>query len=418
MASNRGAALLVTLITLVVLVLFCAGYMSMVSTERRMTNLTWNSTVAINVAEAGIEAAIWEFEYGGEDFLEDEGWAGEDPKTMSDTLMDSSGNAVGDYTVSASGFTFDTRMIDSTGFVPTQAQPLVQRRVVVELSPNYIFPMAAFGLEGVKMDSNATTDSFDSRLGLYGGGNVGSNGDIGTNATSTSPPAIWLSSNALADGDAFCGPEGDPEQAIVTQSSSDITGSEEPLSEEQVPFYPTPPSGLIVSGSISLSGVDTMTISGNRQYSSIYLDGDSILTIDANSILYITGTLEMESNSQVHITNGAEVDIYVDGRIYMDSNTQVNNTTKDPTKLTLYGTAALTDDGSNPGVELDSNADFYGAVYAPNATIEVDSNASMCGALFGKYIHLDSNAQLHFDEALNGFGAPYNGFKTSSWQEM
>jgi hypothetical protein len=415
--DERGMVLLSAMIGVLVLTLICGAYMSTFMVENRLTSRTWDSLTGINVAEAGAELAFWELEYGGGDFLSIDGWAGANPITRTGFMQTSAGDVLGEYFISVTNPTTDTPTIESTGFVPNQAAAEVQRIVRIAVEPDYIFDMAAFGIDGVSMNSNAITDSYDSGVGPYGGANVGSNGDIGTNSISTSPPAITLDSNAHCNGDAFIGPGGDPATAIWTGASSTISGGQEATRRETEVLSMAPPTGLPVNGDFSLGGDETATMSSSGEYGSIFLDGNSILTIDSDVTIYITGELEMVSNSQLHITNDADVEIYVDGRIYLESNTAVNNISQDPATLAIYGTDSLTDSGDEPGVEFDSNNDFYGTIYAPQSTISVDSNAEFYGAMFGKFVELDSNVQVHYDEALQVPGAAAEGFQVESWQE-
>ena len=51
-------------------------------------------------------------------------------------------------------------------------------------------------------------------------------------------------------------------------------------------------------------------------------------------------------------------------------------------------------------VDFDSNTEVWGTVYAPNAVVEIDSNLELFGSLVARRVILDSNCQIHYDEAL------------------
>jgi len=277
-----------------------------------------------------------------------------------------------------------------------------------------IFDIPIFGDQGVRLGSNSRTDSYDSALGAYGGANLASNGDVGTNSISTTAPyAIDLDSNASINGDAIIGPGGDTSQAISIDSNVTITGTKSTLPALKELPQIIAPAGLPYQGAISLSSNDTLTISGSGEYSNIILDSNSVLTINTNATIYITGTLSLNSNSQLNISNNSEVTFYINGALHLDSNTAINNLSQDPTKLSVYGTDSLTD------VSFDSNSNLYGAIYARKAYITSDSNSNIYGSLIGERIRLDSNATVHYDEALGReTGGPGSGLmEISSWQE-
>jgi hypothetical protein len=65
---------------------------------------------------------------------------------------------------------------------------------------------------------------------------------------------------------------------------------------------------------------------------------------------------------------------------------------------------------------VDSNAAFYGTIYAPKADIRIDSNARFYGAMAGKSIDIDSNAGFHYDEALGRMSSAQPTITVVSWR--
>ncbi len=74
------------------------------------------------------------------------------------------------------------------------------------MNPGAIVPFSAvfIGDEHLKVAGSDITDSYDSRLGEYGGENVGSNGDVLTNGNT--PGAMEILGAVLINGDAATGP--------------------------------------------------------------------------------------------------------------------------------------------------------------------------------------------------------------------
>ena len=288
-----------------------------------------------------------------------------------------------------------------------------------------LFDVAVFGEEGVSLDSNACTDSYDSTQGAYGGANVGTNGDVGTNATN--PGAITLLSNACVKGDAVAGPGANPSTAISDLSSVGISGAESAVSSPKDLPAVIAPTGLPNNGNINLSGncphdindpiphatTASTTITASGAYTFIRVDNNDCVVIDTTGgdVTVVTGSLELLSNAHMDLIGAGSVTIYVTGNpLTLDSNTKINNNSQDPTTLQLLGTDAVTN------VTYDSNSAFYGAIYTRNANITIDSNADIYGAVIANRVDLSSTAEVHYDEALGNL--PGFGVEITYWREV
>ena len=69
-------------------------------------------------------------------------------------------------------------------------------------------------------------------------------------------------------------------------------------------------------------------------------------------------------------------------------------------------------------VQLSSNADFVGAIYAPKITYSLGSNFDVYGSIICGRLTLASNGEIHFDEALlyDGEGEPE--YDVRLWHEL
>jgi hypothetical protein len=258
-------------------------------------------------------------------------------------------------------------------------------------------------------------DSYDSRDGPYGGANVKSNGKTGTNSTETS--GIYMDSNAVVNGPVYTGAGSDPNQVIEMKASAAINGPTQALtSPKELPSV-IAPSGLPDQGNFWIGNDDTLTISQSGQYDNFTMDSNAIVTITGDLQLYVTGEFNLLSNAQLVLADGASVELYVGGSYFQDSNTTFSNVSQDPTKLTVLGLDSLYD----ATIKWYSNTEFYGAVYMPSAFIDVDSNTDFYGAMIGRYLEMDSNIQVHYDEALGGidtFGSGPANYIVKSWQQL
>lgn len=297
----------------------------------------------------------------------------------------------------------------STGRI-IKAEKEILKRIRVIIHRTGIFDLGLFGDNAITLGSNVTTDSYDSDVGSYLI-TQSQEGDIGTNSTANS--AIFLDSNSIVNGNATIGPGGDVETAINVNSNAQINGERiAASSEKELPLLDAsdvPP--LPDRGSLFLGGSDTATISDSGRYSSLVIDSNALLTINQDVTLYVQGELRIDSNAQLRITGGVDVTIYVGGNVSVKSNGIVNESSL-ASNFSLIGL-----DTCN-AIELNSNVDFYGVVYAPTANIEIHSNADLYGSVVGSCLLIDGNAGLHYDKALANDFSMGATIKLEDWQEL
>lgn len=412
---ERGSVFIVALLVIVIMLLLSMPFLFKLSAQYKTTDKSFKVLAATNLAEAGAERAIWELNHG-----DISTWNGDsDLRTMIiSSFQGAGGTSIGDIEISVSDPEGETPIILATGQVPTIGTMTVDRTISVVLEREggtSLFDYGVFGDEGVELEGNAEVDSYDSRDGLYGGENVNSNGDTGTNSSDYG--CIDLSNNAKLYGIAFSGPGSDPDNVILTRHNSEIFGEKQALSDiKELPSV-TPPGGLPSMGDYYLGSNDEDTISENGEYSSFLLRSNAEVTVTADVTLYITGEFSMRSNTKLEIADGVSVTIYLGGSFEQRSNTRINNLSQNPLTLIVLGT-----DSFNGEMEWNSNSDFWGAVYVPQADVEFESNSHFYGSIVAKSMELDSNAKLHYDEALVEFDAPVGGggssnYAVKSWQE-
>jgi len=278
-----------------------------------------------------------------------------------------------------------------------------QLELVVREVTNSTFIWAAFGDEGMTMDSNAMVDSYDSSVSSYamqetnGNGNktyANSGGNIGSNA------GISIDSNTAVWGDATPGPS----DAVLALGNSTISGATTPNTDVvAMPGVNVP--AIASMGDVTVDGGDTAIIpSGDHHVGEFVADSNStVRVVGPATIVFDSFSLGSNAEFIVDAANGP-VEIFVIGDFVMNSNTLIASETLTPADITIN---LLSDNIIDPGldvdldeVDFDSNAQLYGTVYAPNAAIEINSNFELFGALVARTVHLDSNSKVHFDEAL------------------
>ena len=409
---EQGFVLVIAVILMGFLLLLALPFMSQLSAENRLTDKSFKSCAALSLAEAGVERAVWELNFG--DITT---WDGDAAlRTMTITSFQApSGNVVGDIEIKVHNPETKTPLVEATGILSYSDSALMAKATRVELEEVKYDPwnFAVFGDEDVDFSSAAEVDSYDSEDGPYGGTNVGTDGDVGTNGDLLG--CIDLCPNAKIYGDAVSGPGSDPESVIITQGNSYIDGEKKSLDEEKPMPSVIPPEGLVFMGGYSLGVGDVGTINASGEYTSFILGSNSTVTITSDVILYITGDFTMSSNSQLNIADGVSVTIYLGGTFSQNSNSQINNLSQDPTNLLILGT-----DSFNGTMTWNSNTDFYGAVYVPRAHVDFRSNTDFYGSIIANTFEFNSNARFHYDRALAGLkrddmeDLPYG---VKSWQE-
>ncbi len=411
--EEKGFVLIVGLVVMTVLLLLAVPFLYQLSFENKLTNKSYKSSAALSLAEAGVERAIWELNYG-----DISTWVGDSSlRTMGiSSFQTPDGKVIGDIEIRVEDPDGDNPVVSSAGRVALVESRVLYKgaRVVLEEEKYKPWTNGIFGDEELEFSSNAYVDSYDSRKGAYGGSNMGSEGDVGTNGTDYGD--IDLDPNARIYGNAVSGPESTPEDVIILRGNAEIFGEMDSLSEPHaMPSVPLP-EGLPYNGDYFLGGTDSDTIDQSGEYASFRLDSNAKVTIAADVTLFITGEFAMLSNSELDIADGVKVTIYLGGSFIQDSNTQINNLSEDPTSLLILGT-----DSFNGEMEWNSNSQLWCAVYAPKADVHFNSNAGFYGSISAKSFDCDSNSIIHYDWALAALeldGCDGTPFKIKSWQEV
>ncbi len=406
--KERGFILVVGMIVMTFLLLLALPFLFQTSVESRLTVKSYKVSTALSLAEAGIERAIWELNYG-----DISSWTGDDTlRTMNiSSLQASGGNVIGDIEIRVVEPDADDPVVESTGRVAYIGPQKLARTVRSALGGYPPFKFAAFAEDGIMIDQGVAIDSYDTRNGAYDNpGNAGSEGDIGTNSGEFN--AIYMDNSADLAGDAVSGYESDPESVIITDPGANIDGEKRAL-EYKIKLPAIIPPELPYKGDYFITGEDTIIESG--RYDSFTMEANSEVTIDGDVTLHITADFYMDQNSRLDIAIGASLQIIMgSGGFEMDQSSTINNLSKDPTKFVLFGTASFTGD-----IYIDQGSEFYGAIYAPNAFVELDQGDGFYGAIIANDILFDKHTVLHYDKALEdleilpSMGALY---EVKSWQ--
>ena len=331
--------------------------------------------------------------------------------------------------------------LQSTGFVTVGSVTFkrILKQTVRRESP-FDSAIKAYGSSGitVELSGQAYTDSYDSSLGRYNvNGNISNHGDVITNGS------------------------------ISLTGQSQINGAQTPNANMTCPTTPIKVpddlAGLTPVSALSVSGQNTVNITGDHKYTSITLSGQSKLIVTGPSNIYVTGNWSISGQSLFSVSSASTgpVIIYIDGNISA-SGQGITNDTYIPSNLQIYGTALQNWDSSvtysiNKNViyncsiweSLQNNnlnhtpvsgswwssgaptqtftfsgqAALYGAIFSPFSNMTISGQGGIYGAVVGYDITMSGQSTIHFDEALKNLSLPGStggsgGLIFQDWKEI
>jgi Tfp pilus assembly protein FimT len=112
--KEQGFVLVVGMVIMGVLLLLAIPFLYQLTFENRLTDKSFKSSAATSLAEAGVDRAIWELNYG-----DISGWTGDDTlRTMSiSSFQAAGGNVIGDVGIRVVDPTADHPIVESRGIV-------------------------------------------------------------------------------------------------------------------------------------------------------------------------------------------------------------------------------------------------------------------------------------------------------------
>jgi hypothetical protein len=385
--DQRGIILVVVLMVMIVLSLLGSALLTMSFTEDQISRNDQDVVQALYVAEGGVQSTLNQLNL--------------DPAAAS-PQTGTIGTGQFSATWAAAAPPANQRRIDAFGYVPLQASPRAVKRisVLINKSGPSLFGRGAFGDTFVEISGGSQTDSYDSALGVYGGANVGSNGDVGGNGTiDISNAATVIKGDVAAKVDAIIGGG-----ATVTGTVTD--GGAPAVSNPDIDcpsggFTPTP---AIPGG----KGITYDSSTGNLEVSK------TNLTLAGPGPYYFNDLVIKGAGSSLTFTVPPHIDIYVKN-LFDSSGGSVVNTT-DPTNLTIYGC------GNTSAVAwyVSGGGDARFAMYAPHHPVWITGTSDLWGAVVGKEFRATGGSKLHYDEALGRVSAPGSKYSilAGSWTEL
>lgn len=290
--------------------------------------------------------------------------------------------------------------------------------------------------------SNVYVDSYDSSLGAYSKpGNYNDKGSVGTisvvndvlspgngeifGSVGSGGGSINLGSSGKVYGWGWTGSGSDPDRI-----SYDFFTTFEDISNPTL----TAPITSIQSGGVDVFGTaggggggggSTVSIGDPSGATITYYELDA-LSISGGDTLSVVGPVVFVMNGDIKTSGTGLIDISPPNgslEIYTEDNVDITgngfvNSTSDPSKFLLYGTATST---GTQTIKVAGNGALHGAIYAPNASFTQKGGGSageIMGAVVANDITMTGNANFHYDERLADLGSPDDSFQLSNWFEI
>lgn len=453
---ERGSLLIVAMILTAVIGISLASYIRLGVQSQKISNRALYNNAAVNLAENGLEEAMYSINRMLDD--EDYDWEADGGWDVDGTS--STSNAWRRFPSSSGTYSFDQ---NATGYVRVyvdnykgQNSPIIVARSTITLGGASSPPIekwievaltrtSKFANGLVAKDSilfrgnNPTVDSWNSdplNDGTYdpydstaGTGNRNDNGTVGSisvvaDAVLVKQADVWgyVSTNgddptdsvgkngSILGEDSPKGAKVDTNRVSTTFSASFDAVSMPDTSSLTTIGSVTAPTTLGTAGSPTTILCTDISLSGNSQI--VEFVGDVTLIISAaegDDAISIAG-----SGSGFRVAAGASLIIYTAGDIDLTGQ-GITNTDGAPKNVQIYGTSTSTT--VDQDIKIAGGGSFSGVIYAPNGSVTINGDGSVWGSVVAEDITLTGNANFHYDESLGNLNGG-NPFRVSGWTEL
>jgi len=417
LADQRGAFLIVAMVFAATIAIVLGSYLSLGRTSLKLAHRSFFANDATNLAEAGLEEAIYCFNQMGNGVAPATAWAG---WTFSGTNamytlppFNRDQNAVGVVKVYVKGYDGSTAaptVYSQAIITPFDGGVPVVRTLQVALKQN----PGAFGLvalNGLTLNNTTFADSFDSNpTNSPTGPWVTYSSGIAHAKTRVVVLAGSVSiTNGKINGDLFLG------AGVTSPAASKVTGA---ITKPYTMTFPMPayPTAASVSQSYNLGAAipATLPAAGNQPaadgryyyFCSGATIGSTTITSGRNVIIVGTNT---GMTTGLTVQNLATCVIYMDKTLVLAANKTINSSNW-AGSLQVYTTTTSTCSFAN-------NSRFAGCLFAPYAPLTASGSGGsdlLVGCFLAKTITTSNTMDFHYDEALQ----PASVWSATNWLEL
>lgn len=416
--ARQGSALLTAVIFSFLVMTLMGSYLYLSSGEYRVATRSFLMNASFNLAEGGIDLALHAIQE-----KDSTGWTkGTDgsgraywARVFGDYEL--GGNITGEIKIVILDPTSQTPEIYAEGVAQGHAAGDVKKQLYANLTSGFLPFNNGFNTKRgmVLKGNNVIFDSYDSRDGPYGPGNINSNITIAT--ISVEVDAIDIG-NADVYGFVATGrnmPDVGPKGSITdygnpgkVDTSRITTDYYAEFPDVEAPVLSSPSTSIISNGTI---------MGGDYKISDWSLSGNDTVTIVGDTRIVISGDIDVKGKASIKIEPGASLQIYSDDDIDIAGNGIINESGR-PEQLMIFGLDAGQGDDD---IKISGNGSLFAAVYAPNANVTLNGGGNsghVFGAAVGYDARLVGNAHFSFDEALEDYNLGSGGYEIDEWVEL
>jgi hypothetical protein len=377
--SESGAILPMVIILMLALMMTGMAFLNAGILENGLVRRQIHKEQSFYLAEAGVETAIWQFNYGDRPWRPwTAPWTDDDNgnPTRTETLYAPQDSSVGDYEVTVIDKDGPCPQIDSFGYAPSkEAEGKVEKKVciILEKSHDPLFNYAIASAGGIVIENAGTVIN----------GNCYTIGDISIISATVNGNAEATETVSVTDGGTVTG--------TITEGAEEL-----PFPEFDSDYYQYKATSII-SGDLMINGVTPYAVDG---------------------ILYVTGNLTISNSTLV-----GPGSIVAEGKINVQQNSIVGTSIDTGVSLVSAYESAYEGDIAikiEEGI-ADNPTIIWGALWSPNGEIKIEMNSKLYGsAVSGDRHKIETGSGVidyrQFDEDFYSYAARPT-YLVQNWQE-
>jgi len=418
-SKKQGSALITAVIFSFLVVTLMGSYLFLASTEYRLATRSYLYGSSFNLAEGGIELAL-----NAVNEKDNAGWsAGTDASGYtywSRTIdgHDMGGNKTGLINVVILRALTNAPEIYSEGIVQGHMIGDVGKQLRVLLASGfYPYKNGFDSKQGILLKgNNITMDSYDSRLGSYGGSNKSSEITLAT--ISVDSDAIDIG-NADIYGYVATGggvPDVGPTGSITDYGNIGVV-DEGRITTDFYADFPLIPAESLSSPAAVLP--TSGTVAGGEFLLTSWSSSSGTIDITGDTVIVVSGDFKMSGTAAINIASGASLKIYVQGDADLTGK-GILSADLQPEDLQIFGTNPV--EGAQT-IKVTGNGALAASVYAPNAYVQLSgggaaSQPDVLGAVAAYDANLKGNIHFSYDISLSEYNIGGAGYEVEEWVEL
>lgn len=449
--SQRGSLLIVSMIMCAVIGISIASYIKLGQTSQTISNRALYNNGAMNLAENGMEEAMYSinklvadstYSWTGDGWTSANSGVDAYRKWTGYTFDQNARGTVRVYVKNADGVLAPIILARSTVTLGGATSAPIEKWIKVQLAMTSKFANGLVAKRTITFSgTNASVNSWNSDPDGPGGAAPipystavdNDNGSVGsisvTAAVSVNNADIWGyvatgGTPATVGPNGLVGPFGTTAGTIAPgHSSTDFSASFDSVAAPTTYSY-TPIASIGSSSPATTTLPGTITAAADGKYYIEVADiggSNKTLAIEANKEVVLkitTGGLSTGGGSgAINIAPGGKLIVYTAGDISIGGNGVMNGgtttaTANQPQNFQIWGTKT----SGTQNISIAGNGVLSAIVYAPQGDTTIVGNGDVMGSIVADVIKVTGNAAFHYDESLGSFGG--NPYRVAAWEEL